>query len=156
MEAQRQAVIFLRSAILLLVLVYAFTLHLEWMPVALSSEANQYQQIVFTTMSGFSLDFALQKVCWLLGNSLGILGAILLFFRSGYGLPAVLLSAPLLGLAAVFGAPPAAYPGIEGTSQFLFWCLSSAVWAGVTVYAFAERRVLFAKQRAENQLAPKR
>ena len=128
-----------------------FRSYSQWVLAHLSSEATQYRQLVSDTMSGFSITFALQKVCWVLGNGLGIVGILLLIFRSGYGLPALLLSAPVLSLAALLGSPPPAYPDVQSTPILLLWCLSSATWGGVVVFGFLRRDILFVRRRTEGE-----
>lgn len=149
MDASRKLVLVFRGSVLVLLITYVLALYSELAPVQLSSEANQHQQTVSDTMAGFSIKFALQRICWLLGNGLGISGIVLLFLRSGCGLPPLLLSAPVLALAALLGASPRAYPAVESTPNLLLWCISSAIWGGVVVYAFVRRDLLFVRRGAE-------
>jgi hypothetical protein len=132
-----------------LVVVYGLTLYLQWYWPDLSDlsvESRQYQQMVWATMSGLSLSYALQKLCLLLGNVVGALGIALLFFRVRSGLPMLLVSGPLLGAAALLGSPPAAFPDIEPITVTVFWCVSSAIWGCAVTYALVGKEILFSKQ----------
>jgi hypothetical protein len=141
-KPQRSAAI-LRGMLTGLVIVYASAVYLEWHPPRLSAEATQYRQLVWLSMSGFSLNYLLQRLCLIVGNSAGALGVALMLVRNRRGLPLLLLCPPLLGVAALSGAAPAAYPDLEGTTTMLLWCGSSAIWGCVVVYALLRRDLLF-------------
>jgi hypothetical protein len=51
----------------------------------LSTDARQYQQLVWQTMSGLSLWYGVEKLCWLLGIIFGAVAILLLFFEFGAG-----------------------------------------------------------------------
>ena len=145
-----QPVTILRGTMGILVAAYLLATYLELHPSELSSEARQYQTVVLETASGFSMAFALQKLSWILGSVLGLLGVTLLFFRIIFGLPCLMLSAPLLVGATLLGHSPAAYPPIQSTASTLLWCLTSAAWSATTVYALIRRDLLFPGRPPQN------
>jgi hypothetical protein len=122
---------------------HCLALYFEWHLPALSSEAKQYQELVWRSGSGFSLFYALQKLCWFLGTVVGVLGAACMLLRRKIGLILFAVCLPILYAATLFGAPPSAYPNIVTTAEFLFWCASSALWGCIFVYALLQRRALF-------------
>jgi len=93
----------------------------------LSTDARQYQQLVWDTMSGLSLWYGVEKLCWLLGITFGAVGILLLFFRIRSGVILLLFSAPLLMVAAVSGATPPAFPDIERLPVLVPECVTSAL-----------------------------
>jgi len=130
-----------------LVVAYGFTQYVQWWYAPfLSLETRQYQQIASEVMSGLSLGFGLQKLCWLLGNFVGALGIALMFFRIRIGVSMLLASPSLLIAATIFGAPEPAFPDIELTIAKLLWCMTAAIWGSVVTYALVEGRILFSKQ----------
>ena len=129
-----------------LVVAYGLTLYVQWHSPDVSREAEQYQQLVSMTMSGLSINYALQKLCWLLGNIVGALGIALMYMRTRGGLAMLLACPPLVIAAAVLGAPPAAYPGIAQTTATVLWCATSAIWGCVVTYALIGDRTLFSRQ----------
>jgi hypothetical protein len=130
----------------LLVVVYASALYLEWHPHALSTEATQYQSIAEEVVSGFDLRFGLQKICFVVGNGLGLLGVVFMFFGSWLGLRFFAVCPLLLGAAALLGAYEDAYPALEQTPPvFLLWCASSAIWGAIVIYTTLQRALLFPK-----------
>jgi hypothetical protein len=151
-ETQQPAAVF-RGMLAILVIAYMSTLYLEWHPPKLSVEATQYHQLVELTMTGFSVNFVLQKLCWLVGNSLGALGVALMFFRSRRGLPLLFLCPLLLGAAALLGTASPAYPDIESTTTMLLWCMSSAIWGCVITCALLRGEALFPRLQKTNQPA---
>ena len=140
----------LRAMLVALLVAYVSTLYVEWGPHKLSTEATQYQQLVYLSMSGFSLTFMLQKLCWIIGNGFGVFGLILMFSRSQRGTPLLFLSPLLLGAAALLGAAPAAYPDIEGATAKLLWCATSAIWGFTVGYALLLRDQLFALSKTQS------
>jgi hypothetical protein len=150
MITSKRTVTILRGAIGILVVAYSFAAYIEFHPSSLSNEAQQYQRVVWDTISGFSIGFALQKMCWILGNGVGVLGVTLLFSRIFYGLPCLIASAPLLVIATLLGESPAAYPPLESTTATLLWCLTSAVWGATVAYVFVRRDLLFRGRSPQN------
>ena len=94
-------------------------------------------------MSGLDLSYALQKLCSLLGNTIGLLGIVLLSLRVRHGLFMVIGSPPLLIAAATLGASPTAYPDLERLPLIMLWCVNSALWGGVIAYAAMGYKILF-------------
>jgi hypothetical protein len=142
----------LRAMLAALVVAYGLILYLQWHPPKLSREAGQYQADVEMTMSGPSINYALQKLCWLLGNVVGALGIALMYIRIRSGLFMLLACPPLVIAAAVLGAPPAAYPGIEQTTVTVLWCATSAIWGCVVTYALLGDRTLFPKPAEDDRV----
>lgn len=115
----------------------------------LSTDARQYQQLVWDTMSGLSLWYGVEKLCWLLGITFGAVGILLLFFRIRSGVILLLFSAPLLMVAAVSGAPPPAFPDIERLPVLVLECVTSALWGCVVTYVLTADKMLFSKSPAD-------
>ena len=141
------SIVNLRGMLVALVVAYASTLYVEWHPHQLSTEATQYQQLAYLTMSGFSIKFMLQKLSWIIGNGFGVLGLILMFIRSQRGTLFLFMCPLLLGAAALFGAAEPAYPNVESTTALLLWCTTSAIWGCVVVYALLLRDQLFPRRQ---------
>lgn len=143
MHSSPKSVVSLRCMLVFLVLVYAAALYCEWRPMNLSVEATQYRQLVWQASSGFSLSYALQKGGLIIGSAMGVLGVSLLFLRIRRGLILLILAAPILVVAALLGAAPAAYPDVEPATTTILWCTAAALWGSAVVYALVQRRELF-------------
>jgi len=115
----------------------------------LSNESRQYQQIVWETMSGLSLWYFVQRVCWLFGVVSGAVAIVLLFFRIRAGVIFLFWCAPVLLIAAISGAPPSAFPDIERLPVVLLECVTSAMWGCVVAYVLTAQTVLFSKPTGE-------
>jgi hypothetical protein len=149
-HSSRQSVTTLRCILVFLVLIYASALYCEWRPMNLSVEATQYRQLVWQAGSGFSLSYALQKAGLIIGNAMGLLSVSLLFLRIRRGLILLILCAPILVVATLLGAPPAAYPDVEPATTTLLWCTAAALWGSTVVYVLLQGRELFERHQMEN------
>jgi hypothetical protein len=149
-QGSRKSVVTLRCMLALLVLLYASAMYCAWRPLRLSVEATQYRQLVWQTGSGFSLRYALQKVSFIVGSAMGLMSVILLFLRIRGGLILLVLCAPILAVATLLGAAPAAYPDVEPATTTLLWCAAAALWGATTVYAMLRRRELFERNQIAN------
>lgn len=144
----KRTTLILRIMLAALAVTFGLTLYAQSHRGYFSADARQYQQIVRGTMSGLSLWYLIQKICWLLGIIAGAVAIVLLFFRIRGGLFLLLSCAPLLMMAAASGAPPSAFPNIEPLPVLLLECLTSATWGCVVTYVLTERKVVFATAKA--------
>lgn len=150
MSSNRLVAVILRVMLAGLVVAFGLVLYAQRHGPYLSIEARQYQQIVWDTQSGMSLANLAEKVCWSLGTVFGVVAVALLFFRIRIGTILLLLCAPLLGVAAILGAPPLAFPDIEQTTVVLLTCLASAVWGCVMTYVVMANKMLFSKPTTDS------
>ena len=133
----------LRLMLASLTMLYMVAIYLQWHPPKVSLEANQYDALVQTSMSGLSWSFALEKVFWALGNVVGVASVTALFLGKRAGLVLILVCPLLLSAAALTGASPAAYPETFEITTILVWCACSAIWGCTVMYAFVHRTRLF-------------
>jgi hypothetical protein len=124
----RRSILLFRLCLVALALVYILTVHRELVPGELSREATEYEQIAWQVSDGFSLYYGLQKIVLLIGNIAAALGIALGLFRHRFARIPLLVSAPLLLIAALSGAPEAAFPQIEDRLTLVLWCVTSAMW----------------------------
>lgn len=146
MHVPGKAIAILRSMLLTLIVIYGVTLYLEWNPPKLSIEAMQYLEIAEETASGFDIRNALQKLFWIVGNSVGVLGTALMCIGLRQGLPFFLLCPLFLVAAALLGMFPPAYPNLENLTAMLLWCMTSAAWGASAVYASVKSEALFPRR----------
>jgi hypothetical protein len=151
---QKPSIFILRVLLAVLVAAYAFTLYMQWHWPWLSIEARQYQDIAISVTSGPDLNYALEKLCWLLANLVGALGIALMFFRIRSGVPMLLAGLPLLIAADLFGAPEVAYPFLGRVSTTVLWSVSAATWGCVVTYALVGGKILFSKQTKDGSSSP--
>jgi hypothetical protein len=137
----------LRVLLVGLILGYAAALYFEWHLPALSAEAVRYRNLVIETNGGFSIGFGIQKLLWLAGTVLGLIGALFLFVGKPSGKYPLFIAGPIVMLALVIAAVPSAYPNIEPTRSLLLWCVVSAFWGGAVAFSVAWTRSLLVGDR---------
>ena len=130
--------VLLRRLVFALLLLYIASLYAEWTQ-DIAPEATRYQSDYPDAIrSGLALGFAISKLLWLVGSSVGVLGSVLIALgKSKKGVTPMLISAPLITIAAYLNAPQSNYPSVEPIVTILLWCATSAAWASVTILAWA-------------------
>lgn len=129
---QEKSLYTVRVLSVLLVLVFAISLYLEW-HYPLSPESQKYQaDYPDAIRSGPDLMYVLSKLAWLAGCVSGVMGVLMILFTKRHGLVPIILSAPLIAWGAYLQAPQSNYPSVEPMFQILLWCVTAALWGMVT------------------------
>jgi hypothetical protein len=137
MKARRQVT--LELLLVLFWLTYLAASYVQSHPLPLSREAQEYRHMVDALHAGLSLSLVVQKLCFLSGVTLLLLGSVTVLTHRRIG--AILLSSAALPLVATIplGEPQPYYPAIEGALAGFPWCAASALWAGAVTLAWVFR-----------------